>query len=598
MTRIPPTTNFDILFTSDLHGAIRPIHYNTNAYRHSGLALLASLIRQERERSPELLLVDNGDLLQGSPLASYAASHGSKEQTHPFIHVLSELGYDAAVMGNHEFNYGQELLRGAVQGSSFPWLSANIVMKREKQSSELAHQELHGDQPAYMTYQDESIVVHTYQVDSSENSNEAVSERLDDKQPVAGLPLAPDGAGIPAFGEPYLVKTLSSGVKIALLGATTHYIPNWEHPKNIEGLHFLDALDTIRTWVKYIRKYEQPDVLVVSYHGGFECDPETGEATERLTGENQAYEICREIEGIDVLLTGHQHRQLTDEIHGVTVIQPGFNGSGLGHVSVQLQQSPDTGKWLVTEKKAKLLLLEDYPDLKPDPVVMKLTDELEASAQTWLDQPIGEVAGDGDLSISSATQLRLQAHPFIDFVHQVQIEATGAQLSNTAMLSEEARGFGNQITVRDVLSNFIYPNTLTVLELSGRDIREALEQTARYFELDTSGKVVVNPAYMQPKPQHYNYDMWAGIEYELNISQPVGNRVVKLEREGKPLGMDEKYSVVMNSYRAAGGGDYAMYPGKKVLHEGATDMAALVEDFIRRHQPLQVGEVHNWKVTN
>ncbi|MBR2566154.1 MAG: bifunctional metallophosphatase/5'-nucleotidase [Paenibacillus sp.] len=543
MTRILPTTNFDILFTSDLHGAIRPIHYNTNAYRHAGLALLASLIQQERERSPELLLVDNGDLLQGSPLASYAASHGSKDGIHPFINVLNELGYDAAVMGNHEFNYGQNLLHDAVRSSSFPWLSANIVKQEEH-------------------------------------------------------PIAPGGTVTPAFGPPYLIKNLSSGVKIALLGATTHYIPNWEHPKNIEGLHFLDALETIRTWVHYIRQNEQPDVLVVSYHGGFECDLESGEPAERLTGENQAYAICREIDGIDVLLTGHQHRQFIAEVHGVTVIQPGFNGSGLGHVSVQLQQSPDTGKWVITDKKAKLLLLEDCPELKLDPVVMKVTEELEASAQQWLDQPIGEVAGDGDLSISSATQLRLQAHPFIDFVHEVQMEATGALLSNTAMLSEEARGFGSQITVRDVLSNFIYPNTLTVLELSGEDIREALEQTARYFELDPSGEVIVNPAYIHPKPQHYNYDMWAGIEYELDISQPVGRRVVKLEREGKPLEMDGTYAVVMNSYRAAGGGDYAMYPGKKVLHEGATDMAALVEDYIRRHQPLQVREVHNWKVTS
>ncbi|MBB6023399.1 2',3'-cyclic-nucleotide 2'-phosphodiesterase/3'-nucleotidase [Paenibacillus sp. JGP012] len=586
MTRIPAATNVELIFTSDLHGAIRPIHYNTNAYRPAGLAMLASLIRQERERSPELLLIDNGDLLQGSPLASYAASHISRDEIHPFINVLNELGYDAAVPGNHEFNYGQELLRGAVEGSSFPWLSANIVMKREKQTSELANAEHPANQPAYMTYEETSIAVHCYNADSSGDSENTQLER----------PIAPAGAGIPAFGHPYLVKTLSSGVKIALLGATTHYIPNWEHPKNIEGLHFLDALETIRAWVAYIREYEQPDVLVVSYHGGFECELETGEPAERLTGENQAYAICREIEGIDVLLTGHQHRQLTDEIHGVTVIQPGFNGSAAGHVSVQLEQLPG-GKWAVTDKKARLLLLEEYPDLKPDPLVMKLTEELEASAQTWLDQPIGEVAGDGDLSIASAAQLRLQAHPFIEFVHQVQLEATGAQLSNTAMLSEEARGFGGQITVRDVLSNFIYPNTLTVLELSGADIQEALEQTARYFELDASGKVAVNPAYMQPKPQHYNYDMWAGIEYELDISKPVGSRVVQLEREGKPLEMDATYAVVMNSYRAAGGGDYAMYPGRKVLHEGATDMAALVEDYIRRHQPLQVNEVHNWKVT-
>lgn len=543
MTSITTTANFDIMVTSDLHGAIRPIHYNTNAYRPAGLALLASLIRRERDRSPELLLVDNGDLLQGSPLASYAASFVSNHEVHPFINVLNELGYDAAVMGNHEFNYGQDLLRKAIEDSHFPWLSANIVNEGKPDEE----------------------VLHT----------------------------APTGAAIPAFGPPYLIKTLSSGVKIALLGATTHYIPNWEHPKNIEGLQFLDAMETIRAWVGYIREHEQPDVLVVSYHGGFECDLETGEPAERLTGENQAYAICRDIEGIDVLLTGHQHRQLTAEIHGVTVVQPGFSGNGVGHVSTQLDRLSN-GKWQIAGKQARLLLLDEDSDVQPDAAVMKLTDELEAKAQAWLDQPIGEVAG--DLSITDPAALRLAAHPFIAFVHQVQMEATGAQISNTALLSEEARGFGSLITVRDVLSNFIYPNTLTVLELRGQDIRDALEQTARYFEVETSGEVVVNPAYMQPKPQHYNYDMWAGVEYELDISKPVGSRVVKLEREGIPVAMDATYSVVMNSYRAAGGGDYAMYPGKKVLHEGATDMAALVEDYIRRHQPLTVEQANNWWV--
>ncbi|MHA7583289.1 bifunctional metallophosphatase/5'-nucleotidase [Paenibacillus vandeheii] len=555
MTSITTTSSFDIMVTSDLHGAIRPIHYNTNAYRPAGLALLASLIRRERERSPELLLVDNGDLLQGSPLASYAASFISDHEVHPFINVLNELGYDAAVMGNHEFNYGQVLLRKAVEDSHFPWLSANIVVE----------------------HQDDTIMNHLNEGKHNEETR----------------PVAPSGAGIPAFGPPYLIKTLSSGVKIALLGATTHYIPNWEHPKNIEGLHFLDALETIRAWVGYIREHEQPDVLVVSYHGGFESDLETGEPAERLTGENQAYAICRDIEGIDVLLTGHQHRQLTADIHGVTVIQPGFSGNGVGHVSVQLEQLAN-GKWWIAGKQARLLLLDENSDVQPDAAVMKLTDELEAKAQAWLDQPIGEVAG--DLSIADPAALRLAAHPFIAFVHQVQMEATGAQISNTALLSEEARGFGALITVRDVLSNFIYPNTLTVLELRGQDIRDALEQTARYFEVEASGEVIVNPAYMQPKPQHYNYDMWAGIEYELDISKPAGSRVVKLEREGIPVAMDATYSVVMNSYRAAGGGDYAMYPGKKVLHEGATDMAALVEDYIRRHQPLTVEQANNWQV--
>ncbi|WP_029192497.1 bifunctional metallophosphatase/5'-nucleotidase [Paenibacillus harenae] len=520
---------YDILLTSDLHGAIRPVHYPTNAYSHTGLALLGALIRRMRERAPELLLVDNGDLLQGEPLAAYAAASQDNDKTHPFIEVLNELGYDAAVIGNHEFNYGPDMLTRAVQASNFPWLSANIV---DAQSGE------------------------------------------------------------PAFGPPYIMKQTACGVKVALLGATTHYIPNWEKPQHIKGLRFLDALETIRTWVQHIRDKEQPDVVIVSYHGGFENDLATEQPAEPLTGENQAYAICREVAGIDVLLTGHQHRSLAEELHGVTIVQTGCNGSSAAHVAVQLEQQPD-GQWQITSKQAELL----YPEASdlPDTAVMVLTEELERHTQAWLDQPIGEIIG--DLSIQSAAGLRLAAHPFMAFVHQVQMEATGAQLSNAALLSKESRGFGNKVTTRDVLANFIYPNTLTVLELSGQDIRDALEQTACYFSLDDQGEIRVNPSYMEPKAQHYNYDMWAGIDYELDISRPEGSRVVKLIREGEPLRMDSLYSVVMNSYRAAGGGNYSMFAGKPVLYTGDTDMALLAENYIRTHQPLDVPHTDNWKVT-
>lgn len=519
----------EIILTSDLHGAIRPIHYPTNAYSHNGLALLAARMKRERERAPELLLVDNGDLLQGSPLASYAAAFQDSYDTHPFIEVLNELGYDAAVMGNHEFNYGLDMLNRAVQASKFPWLSANIV---DEQSGE------------------------------------------------------------PAFGPPYIMKQMASGVKVALLGATTHYIPNWEQPQNMKGLRFLDALETIRTWVQHIRDKEQPDLVIVCYHGGFENDLATGQPAEPLTGENQAYAICREVEGIDVLLTGHQHRSFAEELHGVTIVQTGYNGSSAAHVAVQLERQPE-GHWGITSKRAELLYPEE--SALPDAAVVALTDELERSTQAWLDQPIGEIIG--DLSIQKAAELRLAAHPFLAFVHQVQMEATGAQLSNAALLSEEARGFGNKVNMRDVLANFIYPNTLTVLELSGQDIRAALEQAACYFSLDDQGELIVNPLYMEPKAQHYNYDMWAGIDYELDISRPEGSRVVKLDRDGEPLQMDAQYSVVMNSYRAAGGGNYAMYAGKPVLFAGDTDMAMLAENYIRKHQPLTAPRAGNWKVT-
>ncbi|MFD1954541.1 bifunctional metallophosphatase/5'-nucleotidase [Paenibacillus thailandensis] len=514
-----------IMATSDIHGYIRDIDYRTNGKKDTGLAKLGSLIRQVRERGEAMLLIDNGDLLQGSPLASFAAAR--PEGTHPFIQALDALGYDAAVPGNHEFNYGLPLLRQAVRDSRFPWLSANIV--------------------------DEST-------------------------------------GEPAFGPPYVVKWLEGQLKAVILGLTTHYIPNWENPRHIEGLKFRDALEAAKEWVRRIRDTERPDLLIVSYHGGFERDLETGEPTERLSGENQGYAICAEAEGIDVLVTGHQHRLIAGEVNGVAVVQPGSGGQAVGMVTVELEKSG--GRWAVTAKRAELLQPDEATPA--DEAVMKLTGELERRTQSWLDEPIGRA--EGDLRIDDPFACRLAAHPFISFVHQVQLAATGAELSNTALLSEEARGFGTNITMRDVLSNFVYPNTLTVLRLTGKDIREALEQTAAYFDMDEAGGPAVSRAYLEPKPQHYNYDMWAGIEYELNVSLPVGKRVTKLTRGGEPVADDRSFTVVMSNYRAAGGGDYDMFRGKPVVLEGADDMAVLAADYIRRHGVIRADGERNWRV--
>ena len=200
------------------------------------------------------------------------------------------------------------------------------------------------------------------------------------------------------------------------------------------------------------------------------------------------------------------------------------------------------------------------------------------------------------MTIENPLACRLADHPFMEFVNRVQMEAAGVDVSNAALLSEASKGFAGSIALRDVLTNFMYPNTLTVLRLTGKDIRKALEQTANYFVLDTDGEITVNPVYIQPKAQHYNYDMWEGIEYELDIAQPVGQRVVKLTRNGAPLQDDAEVDVVMNNYRAGGGGDYEMYRGKPVVREIQTDMAELVAEYIQRHGTIHASCDGNWKV--
>lgn len=514
-----------ILATSDIHGYIYPTDYRSKDERPLGLAKLATLIRQERLGDPDLLLLENGDLIQGSPLAAYAVKQG--KGAHPAVAALNELGYDAAVPGNHEFNYGPDLLRRVMNESAFPWLSAGIT----------------------------------------------------------------DKAGVPAFGVPYIVKKIEE-VKVAVLGVTTHYIPHWENPAHIRDWMFGDALETVKRWVPRIRAEVQPDVLIVAYHGGFERDLMTGEPAERLTGENQGYAMCVEVEGIDVLITGHQHRLEASEVNGVTIVQPGCNGQALGKITLELERDEDGGRWVLCGKRAELLKPE--AETAPDAAVLALCRPLEERTQRWLDEPIGRT--DGGLRLSSPLACRLAEHPFIEFVNRVQMEAAGVSVSCTALLNEASAGFGEVITRRDVLTNFMYPNTLAVLRLTGADIRAALEQTAQYFIVGPDGQPAVNPAYLEPKAQHYNYDMWEGIEYVLNIAKPAGSRVSSLRYRGEDLPDDLVLDVVMNNYRAGGGGDYDMFKGKEVVREIQIDTADLIEAYITERGTISTVCNHNWKV--
>lgn len=515
-----------LMETSDLHGFILPSSYASRSGVPYGLARTANIIREIRRTYPHTLLIDNGDCLQGTPLTYYHAKVNSL-LPNPVIACLNELRYDAAVPGNHEFNYGLPYLRNAVEASDFPWLSANIV----------------------------------------------------------------DAAtGQPAFGKPYRIFEMDNGVRVGVLGLTTSYIPAWEQPQHITGLLFEDPVSTAQSWVSVMKTVEKADVIVVSYHGGFECDPETGLPTEPLTGENVGYALCKQVGGIDVLLTGHQHRAIENcSIHGVCVVQPANEGRYLGKITLQLERQPEG--WSVAGKKSELISTAEY---EPDQTIQELVKEIEELTQVWLDQPFGFV--DGDMTVRSHPAARLQEHPLIEFIHRVQLDSSGAEISAAALFDNVAPGFGEIITMREIVSNYIYPNTLKVLRVSGSDIRAALEKSAEYFELSAEGQIIVSPAYLSPKPQHFNYDMWEGIEYELDISKPAGQRVTMLQRNGQQLGADTEYEVVMNNYRASGGGNFTMFQNKPVVKDIPTDMVELIADYIRSRGRITAGVNSNWKV--
>ncbi len=322
----------------------------------------------------------------------------------------------------------------------------------------------------------------------------------------------------------------------------------------------------------------------------FERDLDTGEPIEKITRENQGYRLCMEVPGIDVLLTGHQHRQIYGKaLNEVIVLQSGSSGSFLGKAVLNLEKAG--GKWKVISRSSELLSVKGVPE---DLSLLDKAEIYERHTQAWLDQPIGKI--EGNMLVEDAQQIRMKDNALIEFINKVQMDAAGVDISTTALFDNESSGFPTNVTMRDVVSNYIYPNTLKVVRISGEDIREALERSASYF-MPYNGKAIeVSPAFTTPKPQHYNYDMWEGIEYIIDISKPEGERVVKLKYQGAPVQPDQSYDVVMSNYRAGGGGQYFMYQGKPVLKEIQIDMSELISNYFLREKTVKATVNGNWKV--
>ncbi|MBU3193760.1 bifunctional metallophosphatase/5'-nucleotidase [Clostridium algidicarnis] len=519
-----------ILETSDVHGAIFPIDYSDNTRKEVGLSKIATLVKEEREKKEDLILIDNGDMLQGTPLIYHYANIDSKG-INPLIKVMNIMNYDAAVIGNHEFNYGKDFLNNAVEDSKFPWLSSNIIDKDTRR---------------------------------------------------------------PYFGRPYIIKELENGIKVGIIGSTTKYIPNWEDSNNIKGLDFLDVIFPLKTFVSYLKNVEKVDVLIVSYHGGYERNIKNDEVISE-TGENQAYEICENIPEIDVLLTGHQHVFINKKmINGVLTVSPGYQGKALVKVEITLENS--SGSWKVVDKDSKLL---DTEQVKEDENILNQVKDYEKATQKWLDTPIGRV--EGDMFINNHLETRLKDNAFVEFINKVQMKYAKVDISATSLFDNKAKGFNDGITMRNVVSNYIYPNTLKVIRIKGEDIKEALERSAAYFQKGVKDNTYskdnnIDSKYKNMKIQPYNYDMWEGIDYKLDLSKPLGERVVLLNYKNAKLDMDKEYDVVMNNYRAGGGGDYDMFKDKPVIREINIDMSELIADYIIKKNVIKAEFDGNWEV--
>lgn len=404
--------------------------------------------------------------------------------------------------------------------------------------------------------------------------------------PILGANILKEATGEPAF-QPYAIIE-RQGIRIGVLGLVTEFVPRWEKSAHIKGLRFANPIETAARWVPIVR--EKADIVIVSYHGGFERDPETGESISLQKGENVACALVDEVPGIDALITGHQHRQMCGIYKNVPFVMPGWRAEALGLIHLCLEKGAG-GSYQVACHDACLL---NSGHVEPNPDIMAAIGPLAQEVEEWLDQPIGRV--EGDMEIRDPIFARSHMHPYVDFVNRLQMQVSGVDISCTAIFNAQSSGLPETVTVRNIVNNYVYANTLAVLDVSGEDLKKALERCAAFYKINEDGSLGISDAFAKPFIQYYNYDMYSGIDYTMDIRKPVGERIVQLLYHGEPVRADQRLKIVMNNYRAVGGGEYPMYGKEKVVQDIQVDMADLIVEYIIHNPVIKAQQSNNLQV--
>jgi 2',3'-cyclic-nucleotide 2'-phosphodiesterase/3'-nucleotidase len=505
---------FKVIYTSDVHGSLLSSDYPTKKSINKGISRLKTYLLAQK--SPYLLL-DNGDILQGSPLLDHHRQF-RKIETNPAAITLNKLGYNAINLGNHDFNYGKSYLAKYLKEINAEVICANVIDKKREIKLKKSH----------------------------------------------------------------IFKT-DNGIRIGIIAAVTQYIPNFERKENIIDFKFLDAFETIKREVKNIRN--KVDTLIVLYHGGFEKEITTGKLIGRPTKENEGYKISK-IKGIDFLLTGHQHvPQVHNLKDGPLIIQTSANATDFGEVEIDFYRN-EKNIWKIKKAIAKLIKI----DFKEDKEIIKILNKQETETQKWLDIPIALT--EQEMTIKDQLSCRQFKHPLFQFTNIIQTDLTKADIS-VASLPNTATGFKKNITTRDIQANYIYPNTILKIEVTGKILKQAIEKTAEYFVLENN-IVKINKKFLYPKIEHYNYDVYDGVDYVLDITKPISQRLISLKFKGKAVKDKDVFSLAINNYRAVGGGDYEMFKKARVLKEYDISLADLATNYLKKHSKLSIKLINNF----
>lgn len=565
-----------LIGTSDLHANIYPYDYYRDRPDDTvGLAKVATLIAAARAECPNAILLDNGDVIQGTPLGDYAAQSPHACSVHPMIAAMNELGYCVGGLGNHEFNYGLDVLEAALRPANFPIVNCNIL----KPDGEFYFKP--------WTVLERSLL---------------------------------DGAGRPhAF-------------RLGVIGFTTPQIAQWDQSHLAGRATTIGIAEAARLHVPTLRGLGA-DVVIALCHSGI-----SRKRTAAPGEENAAMALAR-VGGIDAILTGHQHLLLPGPdfqgiegvdailgaLHGVPAFMPGFSGSHIGIIDLFLVERENGWHIARSDVSTRPIYERDGDAIKStadaEPRVLEVARTAHEATLAYVRAPVGAIAS----SIHSFFAL-VADDPSIQIVNSAQtwyvrnLSRTVPSLAGLPILSASApfkcggRGGpdyytdvpAGPIAIRNVSDIYVYPNGLRVVKISGAVLREWLERSASLFRrIDPNAK---DPqALLDGAFAAYNFDVIDGVAYAIDVTQPArydadgelvapdSHRIVDLRFEGAPIDPRADFLVATNSYRANGGGNFPGCDGSTIVFEAPDSNRDVLVRYIVETKRVEPSCRGNWR---
>ncbi|GAA1932991.1 5'-nucleotidase C-terminal domain-containing protein [Nocardioides hwasunensis] len=549
------STRLTVLGTTDLHGNVlnwdyfKNLEFDNATHDDIGIAKAATLIKAARQRlrHQPVLTLDAGDTIQGTPLAYYYARIEpiTGGTVHPMARAMNLVGYDAAALGNHEFNYGIDTLRTFESQLDFPLLGANAV------------------------------------------------------DPATGRPVFP----------PYVIKKLrvhgGPHLTVGVLGLTNPGVALWDKA-NVEGrIEFPGLVEQARKFVPELRR-RGCDVVVISAHSGADTSSSYGDALP--WPENAASLVAEQVPGVDAILVGHAHKEIPERFvtnvrtgQQVLLCEPLYWGMRVAVMDLDLRH--ERGRWKVVAAHGQTL---NSNTVAGDPAVLAAVQRQHDTVVGYVNSPVGTSA-----AALSAARAVVEDVPIIDFVQFVQADAVKAGLvgadaalpvlSIAAPFNRSASFPAGEVTVRDVAGLYIYDNTLLAVKVTGAQVKDYLEFSARYFQqVSGAGPFTldqvtnaVTPTAPNGTPD-YNFDSVAGLDapltYDIDIAQPAGSRIVGLAYDGQPVTADREFALAVNNYRQSGGGGFPHVSTAPVVYNRQNEIRQLLIDWVTAHGTIDPAE--------